>query len=83
MYKDAEWTSIIGDAEKNISISQISHSPSLVDGSPASIAQYIDHTQLKLDATEAQIDELCKEAQQYGFAVLRYREYFPAHCSLI
>ena len=32
------------------------------------IAAYIDHTILKPDATAAQVDRLCEEAVQYGFA---------------
>ena len=32
------------------------------------IASYIDHTLLKPDATSAQIEQLCAEARQYGFA---------------
>lgn len=36
--------------------------------SPADLAQYIDHTLLKPDATETQIRQLCAEARQYGFA---------------
>lgn len=32
------------------------------------IASYIDHTLLKPEATPAQIDQLCAEARQYGFA---------------
>lgn len=35
----------------------------------ASLTKTIDHTLLKLDATEDQITELCKEAVQYDFAV--------------
>ncbi|NND01989.1 MAG: deoxyribose-phosphate aldolase [Acidimicrobiia bacterium] len=35
---------------------------------PADLAKYIDHTLLKPDATEADIDELCAEAVEYGFA---------------
>lgn len=34
------------------------------------LAQYIDHTLLKPDATTAQIAQLCKEAKQYGFAAV-------------
>ena len=33
-----------------------------------SIAQYIDHTLLKPEATRDQITQLCKEANQYKFA---------------
>ena len=32
------------------------------------LAKYIDHTLLKPDATEAQIEKLCAEAREYGFA---------------
>ena len=32
------------------------------------LAKYIDHTLLKPDATEAQIEKLCAEAVEYGFA---------------
>ncbi|MFH1193485.1 MAG: deoxyribose-phosphate aldolase [bacterium] len=35
-----------------------------------SIAQYIDHTLLKPDATESQIGHLCCEARNYGFAAV-------------
>ncbi len=34
------------------------------------LAQYIDHTLLKPDATEAQIRQLCKEAAQFRFATV-------------
>lgn len=35
---------------------------------PHDLAKYIDHTLLKPDATEADIDKLCAEAVEYGFA---------------
>lgn len=35
----------------------------------AAFAAYFDHTLLKLDATEAQVDTLCQEAREYGFKV--------------
>jgi deoxyribose-phosphate aldolase len=38
--------------------------------SQKSIARYIDHTLLKADATRAQITQLCREAQEYGFAAV-------------
>jgi deoxyribose-phosphate aldolase len=37
-------------------------------GVPGDLARYIDHTLLKPDATEADIDKLCAEAVEYGFA---------------
>ena len=35
---------------------------------PVNLAKYIDHTLLKPDATEADIDRLCAEAMKHGFA---------------
>lgn len=37
---------------------------------PQDLGGYIDHTLLKPDATPAQIDELCDEAVQFGFAAV-------------
>ncbi len=34
---------------------------------PADVAPYIDHTLLKPDATQAQMDQLCAEAAEYNF----------------
>ncbi|MBX6379080.1 MAG: deoxyribose-phosphate aldolase [Thermoflavifilum aggregans] len=38
--------------------------------SSASVASYIDHTLLKSTAKAADIDRLCEEAMQYGFAAV-------------
>lgn len=35
---------------------------------PLDLGRYIDHTLLKPEATAAQIDELCDEAREFGFA---------------
>ncbi|MFQ5855688.1 MAG: deoxyribose-phosphate aldolase [Anaerolineae bacterium] len=37
---------------------------------PADLARYIDHTALKPETTPAQIDKLCQEAVQFGFAAV-------------
>jgi deoxyribose-phosphate aldolase len=37
---------------------------------PADLAQYIDHTLLRPDASPADIDRLCDEAAEYGFAAV-------------
>jgi deoxyribose-phosphate aldolase len=39
-------------------------------GAPASVAALIDHTLLKPDATRQEIEELCREAAQFGFATV-------------
>ncbi|PNS15996.1 hypothetical protein CAC42_4397 [Sphaceloma murrayae] len=67
-YTDQEWSSIIASTEKVVrtAITQISKAVPPID-SPQ-LAQTIDHTLLKLDATKAQIDDLCSEARVAGFA---------------
>ncbi len=35
--------------------------------SPSSLAKYIDHTQLRPDAVEADVKKACSEAREYGF----------------
>jgi deoxyribose-phosphate aldolase len=39
-------------------------------GAPTGVASMIDHTLLKPDATRKEIEELCREAAQYGFATV-------------
>lgn len=39
-------------------------------GAPAAVAAMIDHTLLKPDATRQEIEELCREAAQFGFATV-------------
>lgn len=44
-------------------------------------ASYIDHTLLKADATKEQIEKLCKEAVEYGFATVCVNPSYVAHCA--
>ena len=41
----------------------------------------IDHTLLKPDATRAQIQQLCAEARQYGFATVCVPPYYVAEAA--
>ena len=43
-------------------------SPAAAKLNAADVARLIDHTLLQADATEAQIEQLCREAKQYRFA---------------
>lgn len=54
-----------------------------VSGGPtgAELARYIDHTILKPDATQAQVDALCAEAAQYGFASVCVNGLWVARCA--
>ena len=64
---NTEWTALFKRTEENIKVSE--QPCELPEISRVKLAKHIDHTLLKLDATEAQIDELCSEARKYGFAV--------------
>jgi deoxyribose-phosphate aldolase len=48
---------------------RVSAAPGIHD-IPAQLARFIDHTLLKPEATQEQIEQLCEEAQQYGFATV-------------
>jgi deoxyribose-phosphate aldolase len=50
-------------------------------GAPASVAALIDHTLLKPDATRQEIDELCREAAQFGFATVCVNPAWVAHAA--
>ncbi len=48
---------------------------------PVDLAKYIDHTLLKPEATAEQIDELCAEAERYGFASVCVNPTWVRRCS--
>lgn len=79
-----EWTTIINDAIPSFLPPPLSPSPppppSSFSYSPASIAQTIDHTLLRLDATESQIDALCAEAIRYKFKSVCVRVGWVSRC---
>lgn len=49
--------------------------------SPEALAQYIDHTYLKLDATEAIIRTLCTQALKYSFKAVCVRAEWVSLCT--
>jgi deoxyribose-phosphate aldolase len=48
---------------------------------PADLAQFIDHTLLKQDATKEQIEQLCKEAIEYNFYSVCVNSSWVPFCS--
>ncbi|CAO1600087.1 MAG: hypothetical protein LQ349_000177 [Xanthoria aureola] len=64
-YTQAEWGTIINEAEKDIPSSFPEYKAPIL-GTP-DFANCIDHTLLKLDANKDQIDELCEEAKTHQF----------------
>lgn len=47
---------------------------------PKDLAKYIDHTLLKPDATPTEIERLCNEAREYGFAAVCVNPPFTKMC---
>ena len=45
------------------------------------VAEHVDHTLLKPDATPAQITILCEEAKKYGFKVNTDSVVYQVNCS--
>lgn len=75
-YTDPEWASIIEST-----VSAITNNPDKPTYPlPPSIPATIDHTLLKLDATQSQIDNLCAEARVHGFATVCVRPNWVARC---
>ena len=56
-------------AEVEADTSTVDYNSLFQSQKPIDIAKCIDHTALKPESTEAQIDQLCDEARQYGFKV--------------
>jgi deoxyribose-phosphate aldolase len=48
---------------------------------PADVAQYIDHTLLKPDATQDQFEQLCDEAVEYSFYSVCVNSYWVPFCA--
>ncbi|MFN3386201.1 MAG: deoxyribose-phosphate aldolase [Candidatus Thermochlorobacter sp.] len=48
---------------------------------PSDVAKYIDHTNLKPDATPNDIERLCKEAITYGFYAVCVNSAFVSQCA--
>ncbi len=48
---------------------------------PRDLARYIDHTMLKPDATAAEIDRLCDEAREFGFAAVCVNPTWVRRCA--
>jgi|SRR5579862_5014275 len=64
---NSEWGTLIGTkiAEVEIADDDTTFGPER----PSGISRLIDHTALKPETAEAQIDRLCREARKYGFKV--------------
>lgn len=66
-YTDEEWEKIFGEVEEEVGWE--GGGRKRWEGGLGDVVGTTDHTLLKLDATESQIEELCEEARREGFAV--------------
>ncbi|EME38719.1 hypothetical protein DOTSEDRAFT_75463 [Dothistroma septosporum NZE10] len=76
-FGDGEWETVIKEAEEKI------HEAVREErkfGVPKNVAGTIDHTFLKLDATEQQVGKLCEEARGKGFATVCVRPDWVSLC---
>jgi deoxyribose-phosphate aldolase len=64
---EGDWKALISEIKEQIKTQADELIPS--NSAPLSIAPYIDHTVLTLDATSDRIDQLCEEAKKCSFAV--------------
>ena len=56
-----------GGSSNNFSSAGVKSATGIIVNVPADLAQFIDHTLLKQDATKEEIEKLCKEAIEYKF----------------
>lgn len=68
----AEWRSALAPTVGERELSELTNE---------SLAAYIDHTLLKPEATTPQIDHLCAEAREYGFATVCVNPLHVARCA--
>lgn len=69
-YTDEQWQDVINVTMMSLPTGKVVYSTP--NALPSAVASYIDHTLLKLDATESQIDQLCEEAKRWNLKVYTY-----------
>ncbi|KAF1809889.1 deoxyribose-phosphate aldolase [Eremomyces bilateralis CBS 781.70] len=74
---DAEWAALISNVESSVEVSEDQCALPSLD---QQLAQYFDHTLLKLDATEEGIEKLCTEAKEHGFKTVCVRVNWVPKC---
>ncbi|GME66515.1 deoxyribose-phosphate aldolase [Neofusicoccum parvum] len=70
---DADWQKLAEETQSKLVIDEASGQGLVSKLTCESLAKTVDHTLLKLDATEAQIDALCEEAKTVKFATVCVR----------
>ncbi|EKG11585.1 Deoxyribose-phosphate aldolase/phospho-2-dehydro-3-deoxyheptonate aldolase [Macrophomina phaseolina MS6] len=70
---DADWQKLAEEVQRKLVIDETAGKGLVSSLTLESLAKTVDHTLLKLDATEAQIDALCEEAKKDKFATVCVR----------
>ncbi|KAF2709641.1 aldolase [Pleomassaria siparia CBS 279.74] len=78
-YTNAEWDEQIKETQKKVK-GDPSRKYKAPDPGSKELAETVDHTVLKLDATSAQIDALCSEARTEGFKSVCVRLNHVSRC---
>lgn len=66
-FSQREWAAVIDAAQE--ALPGAPEKRSVPEPGTAQFARFIDHTLLKLDATDEHIDQLCQEAIEHNFKV--------------
>ncbi|KAK7731341.1 hypothetical protein SLS57_001277 [Botryosphaeria dothidea] len=70
---DADWQKLADETQSKLVIDEVAGKDLVSNLTLDSLAKTVDHTLLKLDATEVQIDALCEEAKKDKFATVCVR----------
>lgn len=67
---NAAWSTLISTFTTSLTVdTNKTHSHPALEGDSKALNKTVDHTLLKLDATEEQFNQLYQEAREYDFAV--------------
>ena len=77
-YKDQQVTTVFDTKGRIVRV--LAESSATQPWEVSKLAGMIDHTLLKPDATTSQIDQLCREALEYGFGAVCVNSYWVKQC---
>ena len=77
-YKDQQVTTVFDQKGRLVRV--LAESSAAQPREASKLAEMIDHTLLKPDATASQIDQLCREALEFGFGAVCVNSYWVKQC---
>ena len=78
---DGKKSSVVDDQKTKSTLNRRDCQSGISINTPMDLAIYIDHTQLKPDAKQSQIDQLCQEAIQYHFCSVCIQPFWVGYCA--